>query len=56
MEDALAALDLYKLVACEWELELRSPLTDQHPAAKYMQDEYWPAEEDDGDEDEANAS
>ncbi|XP_051917449.1 apoptosis-enhancing nuclease [Hippocampus zosterae] len=53
VEDALAALDLYKLVAPEWEWELQSPLTDQHPATKYMQDEYWPADDDD---DEANAS
>ncbi|XP_077425079.1 interferon-stimulated gene 20 kDa protein [Vanacampus margaritifer] len=47
VEDALAALDLYKLVECEWEWELQSPLMDNRSAAQYMQDEYWPVGDDD---------
>ncbi|KAM4618767.1 apoptosis-enhancing nuclease [Polymixia lowei] len=48
VEDALAALDLYKLVEAEWEQELQdklkysdallSPVSADH----YMQDQYWP--------------
>ncbi|KAF0040531.1 hypothetical protein F2P81_006429 [Scophthalmus maximus] len=50
VEDARAALDLYKLVEGEWERELQSKLRDddapQEPSfassSHYMQDEYWP--------------
>ncbi|XP_035521136.1 apoptosis-enhancing nuclease-like [Morone saxatilis] len=50
VEDAQAALDLYKLVEGEWEQELQNKLRDdnapQEPSFAssnhYMQDEYWP--------------
>ncbi|XP_029379470.1 apoptosis-enhancing nuclease [Echeneis naucrates] len=50
VEDAQAALDLYKLVEGEWEQELQNKLSDHHSLYKpsyissnhYMQDEYWP--------------
>lgn len=50
MEDAQAALDLYKLVEGEWEQELQNKLrADDAPhepsfasSNHYMQDEYWP--------------
>ena len=50
VEDALAALDLYKLVEGEWEQELQDKLRDDdapHPPSfassnHYMLDEYWP--------------
>ncbi|XP_037308235.2 apoptosis-enhancing nuclease [Pungitius pungitius] len=50
VEDALAALDLYKLVEGEWERELESQLRDDEAPREpsfassnhYMQDEYWP--------------
>ncbi|XP_077373695.1 interferon-stimulated gene 20 kDa protein [Festucalex cinctus] len=54
VEDALAALDLYKLVEREWEWQLQSPLMDKRSAAQYMQDEYWPVGV--GGDSEANAS
>ncbi|XP_037110931.1 apoptosis-enhancing nuclease [Syngnathus acus] len=50
VEDALAALDLYKLVACQWEWELQKLLTEHHSLAQYMQDRYWPVEDDDNSE------
>lgn len=50
MEDATAALDLYKLVEGEWEQELERQLRDEgvpHEPSfassnHYMKDEYWP--------------
>lgn len=50
LEDAQAALDLYKLVEGEWEQELQSKLRDNDAPHEpsfassnhYMQDEYWP--------------
>ncbi|KAL7402166.1 hypothetical protein ABVT39_010759 [Epinephelus coioides] len=50
VEDALAALDLYKLVEGEWEQELQNKLRDDDAPLQpsfassnhYMQDEYWP--------------
>ncbi|XP_037538471.1 apoptosis-enhancing nuclease [Nematolebias whitei] len=50
VEDARAALDLYKLVEGEWELELQDKLRDDDAPLEpsftssnhYMQDEYWP--------------
>ncbi|KAM8893186.1 apoptosis-enhancing nuclease [Spinachia spinachia] len=50
VEDALAALDLYKLVEGEWERELQSQLREGEAPREpsfaasnhYMQDEYWP--------------
>ncbi|XP_071348164.1 apoptosis-enhancing nuclease [Trachinotus anak] len=50
VEDARAALDLYKLVEGEWEQELQNKLRDDDGPPKpsfassnhYMQDEYWP--------------
>ncbi|TKS73956.1 Apoptosis-enhancing nuclease [Collichthys lucidus] len=50
VEDARAALDLYKLVEGEWEQELRNKLRDDDAPCEpsfaasnhYMQDEYWP--------------
>ncbi|XP_023255968.1 apoptosis-enhancing nuclease-like [Seriola lalandi dorsalis] len=50
VEDAQAALDLYKLVEGEWEQELQNKLRDDSAPHKpsfassnhYMQDEYWP--------------
>lgn len=50
MEDARAALDLYKLVEGEWEQELQNRLRDDDApdepsfaaSRHYMQDEYWP--------------
>lgn len=49
VEDALAALDLYKLVEGEWEQELQTKLRDDDThepsfasSNHYMQDEYWP--------------
>lgn len=46
MEDARAALDLYKLVEGEWEERLHAMLSDQEapPPSHYMQDEYWPCD------------
>lgn len=52
MEDAQAALDLYKLVEGEWEQELQNKLRNddapQEPSFAssnhYMQDEYWPSD------------
>ncbi|XP_034541820.1 apoptosis-enhancing nuclease [Notolabrus celidotus] len=51
VEDARAALDLYKLVEGEWERELQERMRDDANAPRapsfaasnhYMQDEYWP--------------
>ncbi|XP_040895310.1 apoptosis-enhancing nuclease [Toxotes jaculatrix] len=50
VEDARAALDLYKLVEGEWEQELQNKLRDDDAPLEpsfsssdhYMQDEYWP--------------
>lgn len=50
VEDAKAALDLYKLVEGEWEQELQRKLRDDNAPLEpsfassnhYMQDEYWP--------------
>lgn len=50
VEDAQAALDLYKLVEGEWERELAYELRDADAPVlpsfaasdHYMQDEYWP--------------
>lgn len=50
VEDALASLDLYKLVEGEWEQDMRERMTDRDtgtlpdPATSnhYMQDQYWP--------------
>lgn len=50
VEDAKAALDLYKLVEGEWEQELQRKLRDDDAPLEpsfassnhYMQDEYWP--------------
>ncbi|XP_060892074.1 apoptosis-enhancing nuclease [Labrus mixtus] len=48
VEDAQAALDLYKLVEGEWEQELQNRLHNDDDAQQasssnhYMQDEYWP--------------
>ncbi|KAM7415052.1 hypothetical protein PAMA_019738 [Pampus argenteus] len=50
VEDAQAALDLYKLVEGEWEQELQNRLRDDDAPREpsfaasnhYMQDEYWP--------------
>uniref|UniRef100_A0A3P8SXJ4 Interferon stimulated exonuclease gene n=1 Tax=Amphiprion percula TaxID=161767 RepID=A0A3P8SXJ4_AMPPE len=50
VEDARAALDLYKLVEGEWEQELQNKLRDDDAPHEpsfassnhYMQDEYWP--------------
>nr|XP_020476836.1 apoptosis-enhancing nuclease-like [Monopterus albus]XP_020476843.1 apoptosis-enhancing nuclease-like [Monopterus albus]XP_020476850.1 apoptosis-enhancing nuclease-like [Monopterus albus] len=50
VEDAQAALDLYKLVEGEWEQELQNKLRDDDAphvpsfasSIHYMQDEYWP--------------
>lgn len=50
VEDAQAALDLYKLVEGEWEQELHNKLRDDDAPHEpsfassnhYMQDEYWP--------------
>ncbi|XP_039990200.1 apoptosis-enhancing nuclease [Xiphias gladius] len=52
LEDAQAALDLYKLVEGEWERELQNKLRDDNAPCEpsfassnhYMQDEYWPDE------------
>ncbi|XP_014910206.1 apoptosis-enhancing nuclease [Poecilia latipinna] len=47
VEDALAALDLYKLVQGAWEQEMERRLGDEptvHPMDHYMQDEFWPDE------------
>lgn len=50
MEDARAALDLYKLVEGEWEEQLHAMLSDQDApssfaaSSHYMQDEYWPCD------------
>lgn len=54
MEDAQAALDLYKLVEGEWEEEMERRMRDDDEAASqepaflssdhYMQDEFWPDE------------
>ncbi|XP_077453645.1 interferon-stimulated gene 20 kDa protein [Stigmatopora argus] len=55
VEDALAALDLYKLVQGEWEWELQGQQMDN--VEQYMQDQYWPegGDDDDDDDPEANA-
>ncbi|XP_071767194.1 apoptosis-enhancing nuclease [Centroberyx gerrardi] len=50
VEDAQAALDLYKLVEGEWERELQERMRDDDAALEpsfassnhYMQDQYWP--------------
>lgn len=50
MEDALASLDLYKLVEREWEQDMRErmrdwdigTLPDPTTSNHYMQDQYWP--------------
>lgn len=46
VEDALAALDLYKLVEVEWEQELQecdnATASDSATSSCYMQDKYWP--------------
>ncbi|XP_047453092.1 apoptosis-enhancing nuclease [Mugil cephalus] len=50
VEDARAALDLYKLVEGEWERELQDKLRDEDAphepsftsSSHYMHDEYWP--------------
>lgn len=50
VEDALAALDLYKLVEVEWEQELQeregvwdsATASDPATSSCYMQDKYWP--------------
>lgn len=50
VEDARAALDLYKLVEGEWEEQLHTTLIDQETlpsfgaSSHYMQDEYWPCD------------
>ncbi|KAM4733642.1 apoptosis-enhancing nuclease [Anableps anableps] len=52
VEDAQAALDLYKLVEAEWEQEMERRLRDDdappepsvHSSDHYMQDEFWPDE------------
>lgn len=55
VEDARAALDLYKLVEGEWEQEMERNLKDEdnddapadqsvHSSNHYMQDEFWPDE------------
>lgn len=53
VEDARAALDLYKLVEGEWERELQDKMRDDKDGPQmpsfaasnhYMQDEYWPDE------------
>lgn len=50
VEDARAALDLYKLVEGEWEEQLQSTLAEQEAlptfaaSNHYMQDEYWPCD------------
>lgn len=52
VEDAKAALDLYKLVEGEWEQELQHKLKDDDAPQKpsfassthYMHDEYWPVD------------
>lgn len=51
VEDARAALDLYKLIEGEWEREMELSLLDERDPAPpsyassqhYMNDEYWPA-------------
>lgn len=49
MEDAQAALDLYKLVEDEWEREVQTGPRDgaaaEEPGSSsvYMQDQYWPS-------------
>lgn len=50
VEDAQAALDLYKLVEGEWEHELQTTLRDDDSpvepsyasSSHYMNDQYWP--------------
>ncbi|XP_010899665.2 apoptosis-enhancing nuclease [Esox lucius] len=50
VEDALASLDLYKLVEEDWEQEMRERMRDRESGAvsdpatsnHYMQDKYWP--------------
>lgn len=50
MEDAQAALDLYKLVEDEWEWEVQTALRcgdapdEPSSSSHYMQDQYWPSE------------
>lgn len=52
MEDAQAALDLYKLVEGEWEREVQTTLRDGNvpdepsyaSSSHYMQDQYWPSD------------
>lgn len=46
VEDARAALDLYKLVEEEWEREVEAGLgggEPGHDSSHYMQDQYWPS-------------
>ncbi|KAM6973358.1 interferon-stimulated gene 20 kDa protein [Aplochiton taeniatus] len=48
VEDALAAMDLYKLVQVDWEQDLqergrtRATVSDPATSGCYMQDKYWP--------------
>lgn len=50
MEDAQAALDLYKLVEDEWERAVQTTLSygaapeEPSSSSHYMQDQYWPSE------------
>lgn len=50
MEDAQAALDLYKLVEDEWEREVQTALSsggapdEPSSSSHYMQDQYWPSD------------
>ncbi|KAM9807863.1 interferon-stimulated gene 20 kDa protein [Neosynchiropus ocellatus] len=52
VEDARAALDLYKLVEAEWEQVMEHDLRDSHEleilniatSSHYMQDQYWPSD------------
>lgn len=52
VEDAQAALDLYKLVEGEWEREVQTTLRDGNvpdepsyaSSSHYMQDQYWPSD------------
>ncbi|XP_077566416.1 interferon-stimulated gene 20 kDa protein-like [Stigmatopora nigra] len=54
VEDALAALDLYKLVQSEWEWELQGQQMDN--VEQYLQDQYWPEGGDDDDVDNPEAN
>lgn len=50
VEDARAALDLYKLVEGEWEEQLHTMLAEPEAvpsftsSSHYMKDEYWPCD------------